>query len=232
MRFEGQKFPLPAAVRCADSSLVELSMPISALTLGEGDGKATVQWIETIGSKTLYFLKVGDITTFSLEEGAARFAVGDSVAFDIDFSQVAISELGVAPLCMTNTLDGSFTKEKDVSKKFYHFYMNIGDAKLIPTDLICEKVFACKGNKIFHTALEYIVSVKDLSVAPASGAQNALSGKVVEILDYGKEKYAVIDVYGQRLTALYDGKAGDAVDVIVPVEKVTIKDKSIDIIIV
>jgi multiple sugar transport system ATP-binding protein len=121
MRFEGQKFLLPAAVRCADSSLVELSMPISALTLGEGDGKATVQWIETIGSKTLYFLKVGDITTFSLEEGAARFAVGDSVAFDIDFSQVAISELGVAPLCMTNTLDGSFTKEKDVSKKFYHF---------------------------------------------------------------------------------------------------------------
>ena len=29
-----------------------------------------------------------------------------------------------------------------------------------------------------------------------------------------------------------DGKVGDTVDVIVPVEKVTIKDKSIDIIIV
>ena len=125
LSFEGQKFMLPAAVRCEDSSSVELSMPVSALTLGEGNGKAAVQWIETIGNKTLYFLKVGDITLFSLEEGAARFAIGDNVAFDMDFSQVSVNALGVAPLCMTNTLDGIFTKEKDVSKKFYHFYMNL-----------------------------------------------------------------------------------------------------------
>ena len=207
-------------------------MPVSALTLGDGKGKATIQWIETIGNKTLYFLKVGNITVFALEEGAARFAIGDSVAFDIDFSQVSINALGVAPMCMTNTLDGIFTKEKDVSKKFYHFYMNIGEAKLVPTERICEKVFACKGNKIFHTPLAYIVSVQDLTVAPANGAQNALSGTVQEILDYGKEKYAVIDVYGQKLTALYDGSVGDTVDVVVPVDAVTIKDKAIDIIIV
>ena len=232
LSFEGQYFPLPAAVRCEDSSCVEISMPVSALTLGDGKGKATIQWIETIGNKTLYFLKVGNITVFALEEGAARFAIGDSVAFDIDFSQVSINALGVAPMCMTNTLDGIFTKEKDVSKKFYHFYMNIGEAKLVPTERICEKVFACKGNKIFHTPLAYIVSVKDLTVAPANGAQNALSGTVQEILDYGKEKYAVIDVYGQKLTALYDGSVGDTVDVVVPVDAVTIKDKAIDIIIV
>ena len=232
LSFEGQYFPLPAAVRCEDSSCVEISMPVSALTLGDGTGKATIQWIETIGNKTLYFLKVGNITVFALEEGAARFAIGDSVAFDIDFSQVSINALGVAPMCMTNTLDGIFTKEKDVSKKFYHFYMNIGEAKLVPTERICEKVFACKGNKIFHTPLAYIVSVKDLTVAPANGAQNALFGTVQEILDYGKEKYAVIDVYGQKLTALYDGSVGDTVDVVVPVDAVTIKDKAIDIIIV
>ena len=232
LSFEGQYFPLPAAVRCEDSSCVEISMPVSALTLSDGTGKATIQWIETIGNKTLYFLKVGNITVFALEEGAARFAIGDSVAFDIDFSQVSINALGVAPMCMTNTLDGIFTKEKDVSKKFYHFYMNIGEAKLVPTERICEKVFACKGNKIFHTPLAYIVSVKDLTVAPANGAQNALFGTVQEILDYGKEKYAVIDVYGQKLTALYDGSVGDTVDVVVPVDAVTIKDKAIDIIIV
>ena len=232
LSFEGQYFPLPAAVRCEDSSCVEISMPVSALTLSDGTGKATIQWIETIGNKTLYFLKVGNITVFALEDGAARFAMGDSVAFDIDFSQVSINALGVAPMCMTNTLDGIFTKEKDVSKKFYHFYMNIGEAKLVPTERICEKVFACKGNKIFHTPLAYIVSVKDLTVAPANGAQNALSGTVQEILDYGKEKYAVIDVYGQKLTALYDGSVGDTVDVVVPVDAVTIKDKAIDIIIV
>ena len=231
--FAGQSFVLPTAIKCADSRDVEISMPISALTLGDGNGSAKVQWIETIGNQTLYFLQVGDLTLFSLEEGEARFAIGNEVKFDIDFTQMAIESLGVEPLSLVNTLDGIFTKEKDESRKFYHFYMNIGDAKLVPTDSICEKVFACKGNKIFHTPLQYIVAAKDLEVLPhANESANTLTGKVLEILDYGRTKYAVIDVYGQKLIAAYDGNVGDTVDVIVPVEAVTIKDKSIDIIIV
>ena len=231
--FAGQSFALPTAIKCADSRDVEISMPISALTLGDGNGSAKVQWIETIGNKTLYFLQVGDLTLFSLEEGEARFAIGNEVKFDIDFTQMAIESLGVEPLSLVNTLDGIFTKEKDESRKFYHFYMNIGDAKLVPTDSICEKVFACKGNKIFHTPLQYIVAAKDLEVLPHTNeTANTLTGKVLEILDYGRTKYAVIDVYGQKLIAAYDGNVGDTVDVIVPVEAVTIKDKSIDIIIV
>jgi hypothetical protein len=51
-------------------------------------------------------------------------------------------------------------------------------------------------------------------------------------LDYSCAKYAVIDVYGQKLIAAYNGNVGETVDVTVPVEAVTIKDKSIDIIIV
>ncbi|MBO7274442.1 MAG: sn-glycerol-3-phosphate ABC transporter ATP-binding protein UgpC [Clostridia bacterium] len=231
--FAGQSFALPTAIKCADSRDVEISMPISAMTLGDGNGSAKVQWIETIGNKTLYFLQVGDLTLFSLEEGEARFAIGNEVKFDIDFTQMAIESLGVEPLSLVNTLDGIFTKEKDESRKFYHFYMNIGDAKLVPTDSICEKVFACKGNKIFHTPLQYIVAAKDLEVLPHTNeAANTLTGKVLEILDYGRTKYAVIDVYGQKLIAAYDGNAGDMVDVLVSVETVTIKDKSIDIIIV
>ena len=231
--FAGQSFALPTAIKCADSRDVEISMPISALTFGDGNGSAKVQWIETIGNKTLYFLQVGDLTLFSLEEGEARFAIGNEVKFDIDFTQMAIESLGVEPLSLVNTLDGIFTKEKDESRKFYHFYMNIGDAKLVPTDSICEKVFACKGNKIFHTPLQYIVAAKDLEVLPHTNeVANTLTGKVLEILDYGRTKYAVIDVYGQKLIAAYDGNVGDMVDVLVPVETVTIKDKTIDIIIV
>ena len=233
LSFEAESFRLPAAVQCADSKNAEISMPVSALTLGEGNGHAKVQWIETIEGKTLYFLKVGSLTLFSLEQGEARFAVGDDVQFDIDFTQMAIESLGVTPLSFINTLDGIFTKVKDESRKFYHFYMNVGEAKLVPTDSICEKVFACKGNKIFHTPLEYIVEAKYLTVAPhTEGAENVLVGKVLEILDYGRAKYAVIDVYGQKLIAAYNGNVGETVDVTVPVEAVTIKDKSIDIIIV
>ena len=231
--FEGQRFEMPKAIQCSDANGVEVSMPISALSLGAGNGEAKVQWTENIDGKTLYFLKVGELTLFSLEDGEARFNIGDSVAFDIDFTKVAVEELGIKPLCLTNTLDGIFTKEKDKSRKFYNFYMNIGTDRLIPTESICEKVFACKGNKIFHTPLEYIFEAKDATVSLHSeGDGNVIVGKVLEILDYGHTRYAVIDAHGQRITAAYEGKVGDEVNVSVPASALTIKDKSIDIIIV
>ncbi len=231
--FEDLEFMLPAAIGVENSEDVEISMPVSALTLGSGDGRAKIQWIEEIDGKTLYFLKVGNLTLFSLEMGGARYNIGDEVNFDIDFTQMEINSLDVKPLNLSNALEGTFTKEKDKSGKFYNFYMNIGDAKLVPTKGICEKIFACKGNKIFRVPLEYVVDAKDLTVVPHSDAsENVLTGTVVDVMDYGREHYAIIDVYGQKLTAAYSGNVGDNVDVIVPVESVTIKDKSIDIIIV
>ena len=111
--------------------------------------------------------------------------------------------------------------------------MRIGSAKLKPTDGICEKLFACKGNKIFHTPLEYIFDAKDVKVSKSSSyVYGALNGMVLKTLDYGHTKYAVIDVCGQKLIAEYDGNTGDDVRIDVPVETITIKDKSIDIIIV
>ena len=233
LTFEGQSFTLPSAIKCADSANTEITMPISALTLGDGCGKAKVQWIETIGDKTLYFLKVADVTLFSLENGEARYNVGDEVSFNIDFTKISAEALGIAPLQLTNTLDGTFTKEKNKEKKLYDFYMNIGEAKLVPTETICEKIFACKGNKIFHTPLQYIVDAKDITVSEhVDRATGVLCGSVVEILDYSSAKYAVIDVYGQKITAAYAGSVGDTVDVAIPAEAMTIKDKTIDIIIV
>ena len=231
--FAGQSFILPPAVKCPDTESAEIAMPISALTLGGGNGKATVQWTESIEGKTLYFLKADDITLFALENGEPRFAIGEEVSFDIDFTKVSIEEIGVKPLCLTNTLDGIFIKEKNKERKLYDFFMNIGEAKLVPTELMCEKLFACKGNKIFHTPLEYIFEAKDVTVTEnVSGSANVLNGKVSEMLDYGHTKYAIIDVYGQKVTAAYDGNAGDSVDLHVNPEKITIKDKTIDIIIV
>ncbi len=229
--FEGQRFELPSAIKCADANDVEISMPVSAMTLGEGCGEATVEWIEEVEDRTLYFLKVGELTLFSLESGAARFAIGDKVAFDIDFTKLSAETLGIKPLLLVNTLDGIFTKEKDKSRKFYHFYMEIGGARLVPTEEICEKLFACKGNKIFHTPLEYIVDADRLKVTNDKEG-NIIRGRVTEVLDYGRTKYARVDVSGQSLTVAYDGNVGDEISVSVPVEAVTIKDKSIDIIIV
>ena len=232
LTFEGQAFEMPSAVKCDNATDVETVIPISALTLGAGAGKANVQWVENVEGKNLYFLKVGDLTMFSLEEGEARFKAGDIVDFDIDFTKVGIEALGVAPINLTNTLDGTFTKEKDKSRKFYNFYMNVGTAKLIPTVPACEKIFACKGSKIFRTPLEYIFDASVVTVTPhEEGATDVLTGTVSEIRDYGFVRYATIDTEGQKVVAAYDGAVGDHVDLHVPAESIVIKDKSIDIII-
>ena len=232
LTFEGQAFEMPSAVKCDNATDVETVIPISALTLGAGAGKANVQWVENVEGKNLYFLKVGDLTMFALEEGEARFKAGDVVDFDIDFTKVGIEALGIAPINLTNTLDGTFTKEKDKSRKFYNFYMNVGTAKLIPTVPACEKIFACKGSKIFRTPLEYIFDASVVTVTPhEEGATDVLTGTVSEIRDYGFVRYATIDTEGQKVVAAYDGAVGDQVDLHVPAESIVIKDKSIDIII-
>ena len=232
LTFEGQAFEMPSAVKCDNATDVETVIPISALTLGAGSGKANVQWVENVEGKNLYFLKVGDLTMFALEEGEARFKAGDVVDFDIDFTKVGIEALGVAPINLTNTLDGTFTKEKDKSRKFYNFYMNVGTAKLIPTVPACEKIFACKGSKIFRTPLEYIFDASVVTVTShEEGATDVLTGTVSEIRDYGFVRYATIDTEGQKVVAAYDGAVGDQVDLHVPAESIVIKDKSIDIII-
>ena len=229
---EGQSFALPSAVKCENAENIEVVIPISALTLGKGEGKAKVQWIENVEGKSLYFLKVGDLTMFSLEDGEATLKVGDSVDFDIDFTKVGMDALGVEPLNTTNILDGTFSKEKNKKEKCYDFFMNVGTAKLVPAEITCEKVFACKGSKIFRTPLQYIFDASAVTVVPhEDGAIGVLTGNVEEIRDYGFVRYATIDVEGQKVVAAYDGTVGDHVDVQVPSESVVIKDKSIDIII-
>jgi hypothetical protein len=231
--FKGQHFPLPSAISCQDCDNAEIAMPIEALTIGAGCGNAKVQWKEQIEDKTLYFLTVDDLTLFSLGDKNTSFNIGDEVKFDIDFTKISSEKLGIEPLRLTNTLDGIFTKEKNKATKLYDFYMNVGKQRLVPNDSICEKLFACKGNKIFHTPLEYVIDANELAVHPiGKSVYNALRGTVLKILDYGQTKYAVIDTCAQQLIAKYDGKPGDEVEVFVPVDKLTIKDKTIDITIV
>ncbi len=231
LAFEGQGFKLPPAIKCENGSSVELSAPISAITLGNGCGRASVQWIEKIEEKTLYFLKVGSLTLFALENGEARYSIGDNVSFDMDFVKVGIEKLGIKPLDLTNTVDGAFTREKDVSKKFYHFYMNISASKLLPSVEMCTKLFACKGEKIFRTPLEYIFSANDTSLS--NDENDSVNGTVKEILDYGYIRYARVDIGGQLITVPYnEGSVGDSVHIKIPCDKITVKDKNIDIIIV
>jgi len=231
--FAGQDFVLPSILNVNDASNVELAMPVSALTLGNGKGKAKIQYIEKINNDNLYFIKVGDLTLFAIEQGTCRFKVGDVVDFDIDLCEITIESMGVKPLSLVNRLPGSFVKVKN-ERREYDFFMNIGESKLIPSERICEKLFACKGAKIFTTELEYEFATKDAKAYNAEGADltNVLVGDVVEILDYVQRVYARVDLGCGEVIVEYDGEVGDKVAIDINVDSLIIKDKKIDIIIV
>ena len=112
--------------------------------------------------------------------------------------------------------------------------MKINESKLIPSERICEKIFACKGTKIFTTNLEYEFNINDATVyfANADNKQNKLIGTVEEILDYASVKFAKVKVGEEQILVKYDGNINDEVVVDIDVDKFTIIDKSIDIIIV
>ncbi len=227
---ENQSFALPNALVGRNSSGVELNMPISALKLGYGMGKATVQWTESIDGKTLYFLKVGELTLFSIEDGEAKYTIGSEVKFDIDMRFISIEECDIHPLSMQNSLAGGFSKEKDKSNKIYNFHMEISDQRLVPKKKLCEKLFTCMGTKIFRTPLEYIFNVS--SVCVVREGENVLRGTVTGILDYGSDRYAVVDLgKGNSVNVEYSGNIGEQVLLAIDGDAISVKDTALDIII-
>ncbi len=227
---EDQKFPMPSALVREDAQDVELSMPIAALKIGDGCGRAKVQWTENIEGKTLYFLTVGGLTLFSLENGEARYAIGDEVAFDIDMRQISVEPCGITPLVLENCTSGVLTREKNKKDRHYDFFMEISGQKLVPTKQLCEKLFSCKGAKIFRTDLEYIFHADAVRVEEP-GIPGTLCGTVSEVLDYGDVVYSKVAVGENNIIVAHNGTVGQELCLDIDATKISVKDKSLDIVI-
>ncbi len=262
LSFAGQRFPLPPALEGtaiqADRG-AELILPTSALLLGTGSGRAQVAEIERFAAgdgdahaRVLYRLEVGGEVLFATETTGGevtdklptpRFAVGDSVPFDVDFSRVTIEAVGIVPLPAENVLDGRFLKEKLTSPseadkragRKYRFFLDVSDQPIAAEESLSQKLFSCKGTSIFHVPLQYRFSADTVSVAPrgrGDGERCTLIGKVTDILDYGRTTYARIAVGGQRLIAPYNGAKGDAVSLTIDQSRLSVMDSRAGIIIV
>ncbi len=227
---EGSRFKLPDAIRAADGKDIELTVPVSAMKPGKGGGSATVIRTEVIGEQILYALKVGELTLFALGDGGRVYKPGDCVSFDIDMRCIGIEECGITPLSTENRLSGSFIKLRDKGSRAYDFRIDISGQQLIPAKKLCEKLFSCKGTKIFRTPLEYIFDAR--SVCAVEDGENVLRGRISEILDYGNAVYSKVDLgAGNSVTVEYNGKPGDELTLAVDPDAITVKDKEIDIII-
>ncbi len=259
LSFAGQRFPLPPVLSGAqsrgDHAPPELELPVEAILMGTGSGRATVEEIECFavgdGGETqriLYRLSVcGEVffaleTTETADERTApipRFRVGDVVPFDVDFSRITVESAGISPLPKENVLEGRFLKEKAPAKqgnaRGYRFFLDVSDQPIAADEALSQKLFSCKGVGIFHLPLTYRFRADSVSVVPrgrADGERRTLIGKVTDILDYGRTTYARIAVGGQRLIAPYRGAKGDAVSLTLDQSRLSVMDSRAGIIIV
>lgn len=235
LHFAGQSLPLASAIlnQTLDGEC-SLTIPSNAIRLKEGSVNATIVAKEIIGKKALYELNVGGTTLFALSDNLA-FELG-ATTLDIDMTRIAIEgERSVSALDTHNELCGCFIKLKEKSatgKKINNFYIKIGEQKLLAPIEIGEKLIACKGSKIFKTALSYEFDTDAVSIASEDENNATLSAEVAKVLDYGEHKFARLSVEGGEITVPIDCElsVGDKVSISLDYSKLTIKDSSLGII--
>ena len=226
---ENESLKLPKVLNVKDISNTEITIPVKSIILGSGSLTAKVEFIEQIDDKVLYYLKINDLILFA-EEQMIKYKIGEVVNFNIDLSQVSIPEKDIYPINLENSLNGSFIKEK-ANKKEYKFYIKIGDIKITPTNEICEKLFTCKGHKIFNTPLIYRFNTKDIIVTKDLNLCK-LKGIIKEVYDYGNKIFSKVNIGSEGIIIEYNGTIDEEVMLDINLDKVTIIDKKIDIIIV
>ena len=231
--FGGQTVTLPPALVRPDVEGAEATLPIAALCLGKGECSAEVVRTEEISDGTLYALDTNGIRLFAFEDGETRYKVGERVSFGIDLCRLTVEKCGIIPPHLKNSLDGMLIKEKKKAGG-YEFFFTVGGARLTPARKTLEKLFLCKGTGIFRTPLELVfdadaVSVQKVSEENISPAH--LFGTVTTVSDYGTVRYAEIALGNGRIVAPYDGEIADRVALTLDMEKVTVKDKRVDMII-
>ena len=251
LSFAGQRLPLPPVLvdrmEANDKKaplLGELCLPSDAISLGTGAGRACVSDLEAVtdtkdGSLLLlYRLDVGGEVFFATERGESRFAAGDTVPFDVDFSRITVEEVGIYPLPTENELDGRFTKEKVLDerpdsptkgRRVHRFFLEISDIPIEADAELREKLFSCKGSSIFHLPLTYRFPTDSVRILPrrdkGKERHSGVEGRISAIMDYGRTTYASVTVGTRQVIAPCKGSVGDAVILQIDQSRLTVVDR-------
>ncbi len=209
LTFGNAKFDLPQAVSTDETIEGTVVIPTNAITVGEGTQEAVVSDVGPVADSKLYTITTGDVSVQAICSGIVNFNIGDTVKFDIDMKRVSVKaeENEIKALALQSNLEGALVKIKEVQpngKKGYSFYVKVGEQKVAATDALCEKLIDRRGNRIFKTPLRYEVDYKSLEIVDEQ--EGNLVGTVKAVLDYGKEKFAYVDIEGNTATVEIVGR--------------------------
>lgn len=241
LSFLGVQLGLPEAIKCPDGEY-ELLIPTDAVSAG-GDIKVKVTGCEKISGKNLVSFELGDRIAYAVLDEEVK---NGTIGIDVDLKKISIvgenSAAVVDAMPEKIDFDGKLLKEKVAEeievngktkkKKVIKFFLQIGDAKFgCPDDIFRKLVAAIGVRKVFGEELLFECGPYDLKLV-YNDSENGISADVVEIADYGKEKFAVCETGGRKIYVGAENINTGSVRLVPEIDKLSIiqKDKSIRII--
>ena len=215
---------LPAAVTCADGNY-ELLLPADAVICG-GEIPAQIVAEEEINGTILSTLKIGTKKLFAISD---KLHKEKQIKIGFDLKKIILVKDGetvVAPMPLVNSLNGTFAMHKN--KKTAEYFAVINGEKLAAPLEVANKMFAAtSGRKVFNSAFRYEFTPYDFTVG-----ENGIPAKVIEVLDYGAEKFLKCTAGESELYIKCDREYSGDIKLMPDMEKVSVVETNREIRIV
>ena len=194
----GKKVALPPvfAKALGDAKELEVEIPPHAVVPGN-DYELKVHEIEEVEGKHLAYLEYGDHYLFALVDENVK--AGDKYKFSLLNEKLHLLVEGkevLTPLEDKEALVGTFTKSeiKEGKERVLHFQYNIGGVKIEAPVTNGYKINAVEGNECYRRKYRYAFDRSKIEVV-----EDGIKAEVKEVLDYGNQKYAVLNVDDQQI---------------------------------
>ena len=218
LQFCNAEIAIPSAISLTNGDY-NLLLPPTAITFG-GDISADVVGCEEINGQVLVSLDIGGKRLFALTD---KLVEKGKTTINVDLKRIALykdDKNVVSPMPILNTLNGTFTMVKN--GKLRSYYAVIGEKQLAVSEQVYLKMFsALSGRKVFNTSFDYEWSPYDLAIS-----DDGIVGEVVEMLDYGTEQFAKVNVAGSTLYIKTDKPVSGKVHICPDMNSVGVVEKS------
>ena len=218
LQFCNAEIAIPSAISLTNGDY-NLLLPPTAITFG-GDISADVVGCEEINGQVLVSLDIGGKRLFALTD---KLVEKGKTTINVDLKSIALykdDKNVVSPMPILNTLKGTFTMVKN--GKLRSYYAVIGEKQLAVSEQVYLKMFsALSGRKVFNTSFDYEWSPYDLAIS-----DDGIVGEVVEMLDYGTEQFAKVNVAGSTLYIKTDKPVSGKVHICPDMNSVGVVEKS------
>ncbi len=235
--FLGNEVTLPNAMLRNDATGT-LVIPTAALKIVDEKSiysiEGVISKIEKINDKYLNFLKVGNDILFVLSD--IEYKINDVVNVNIDMKELSFTsnEYCIEPFNTLNSLPMIFKKVKEVvevrqnnghtkKEKVINFKISIEGVDFASTDYVNEKIFSALKNDAFDSSYRI-----DFDASSVSFAENGIFAKLVEVIDYGTEKYAKYDIGDKCLVVLLKDKILQEAHLVIDFASIGLTETKID----